>query len=95
MSTADPRGLQTLAVHAGEGPDPTTRASAPNLVMSTTFLIDPDIAFSADELEPDAPFVYTRWGNPTVRQLEQKLAALEGARPPSRSPVAWRPSPPS
>ena len=79
MTAPDPRGLQTLAVHAGEGPDPTTRASAPNLVMSTTFLIHPDIAFSADELEPDAPFVYTRWGNPTVRQLEDKLAALEGA----------------
>ncbi len=79
MSSPDLRGLQTLAVHAGEGPDPTTRASAPNLVMSTTFLIDPDIAFSAEELEPDAPFVYTRWGNPTVRQLEEKLAALEGA----------------
>jgi len=47
--------------------------------MSTTFLIDPDVAFSAEELEPDAPFVYTRWGNPTVRQLEEKLAALEGA----------------
>ncbi len=79
MSTPDPRGLQTLAVHAGEGPDPTTRASAPNLVMSTTFVIDPDVAFSAEELEPDAPFVYTRWGNPTVRQLEEKLAALEAA----------------
>ena len=79
MSTPDPRGLQTLAVHAGEGPDPATRASAPNLVMSTTFVIDPDIAFSAEELEPDAPFVYTRWGNPTVRQLEEKLAALEAA----------------
>ena len=79
MSTPERSGLQTLAVHAGEGPDPTTRASAPNLVMSTTFLIDPDIAFSADELQPDAPFVYTRWGNPTVRQLEDKLAGLEGA----------------
>jgi methionine-gamma-lyase len=79
MTTPVRPGLQTLAVHAGEGPDPTTRASAPNLVMSTTFLIDPDVAFSAEELEPDAPFVYTRWGNPTVRQLEDKLAALEGA----------------
>ena len=79
MTTPEHPGLQTLAVHAGEGPDPTTRASAPNLVMSTTFVIDPDIAFSADELELDAPFVYTRWGNPTVRQLEEKLAGLEGA----------------
>jgi methionine-gamma-lyase len=79
MTTPEHPGLQTLAVHAGEGPDPTTGASAPNLVMSTTFLIDPDTAFSAEELEPDAPFVYTRWGNPTVRQLEHKLARLEGA----------------
>jgi methionine-gamma-lyase len=27
----------------------------------------------------DAPFIYTRWGNPTIRQLEEKLAAMEGA----------------
>ncbi len=72
-------GPQTLAIHAGEGPDPGTGASAPNLVMSTTFVIDPDISFSATELGDEAPFVYTRWGNPTVDQLERKLAALEGA----------------
>jgi canavanine-gamma-lyase len=79
MTTADGPGLRTRAVHAGEAPDPATRASAPNLVMSTTFVIDPDVAFSAEELQADAPFVYTRWGNPTVRQLEEKLASLEGA----------------
>jgi methionine-gamma-lyase len=28
-------GVQTLAIHAGEFPDPVTGASAPNLVMST------------------------------------------------------------
>lgn len=75
----DAAGLQTLAIHAGEGPDPSTGASAPNLVMSTTFVIDPDISFSATELDSDAPFVYTRWGNPTVDQLERKLASLESA----------------
>jgi len=79
MSTPEQPGLQTLAIHAGEGPDPTTRASAPNLVMSTTFVIDPGISFSADDLGPDSPFVYTRWGNPTVRQLEDKLSSIEGA----------------
>jgi methionine-gamma-lyase len=72
-------GLRTRAVHAGEGPDPTTRASAPNIVMSTTFVLDdPDVKFSANALAADAPFVYTRWANPTVRQLESKLASLEG-----------------
>jgi methionine-gamma-lyase len=71
-------GLQTQAVHAGESPDPVTRASAPNLVMSTTFVIEEaGGSFSGLSLTDDAPFVYTRWGNPTVRQLEQKLAALE------------------
>ena len=73
------RGLRTRAVHAGEAPDPATRASAPNIVMSTTFVIeDADAQFSANVLSEDAPFVYTRWANPTVRQLEAKLADLEG-----------------
>ena len=72
-------GVQTKAVHAGEGPDPVTKASAPNIVMSTTFVVEPNASFSVEALGEDAPFVYTRWGNPTVAQLEKKLAALEGA----------------
>ncbi len=72
-------GVRTKAIHAGEQPDPTTGASAPNLVMSTTFLADPEANFSVENLEADAPYFYTRWGNPTVHQLEQKLCALEGA----------------
>jgi methionine-gamma-lyase len=72
-------GMRTRAVHAGEIPDPHTGASAPNLVMSTTFLADPDVAFSAEGLGTDSPWIYTRWGNPTVDQLERKLADLEGA----------------
>jgi methionine-gamma-lyase len=47
--------------------------------MSTTFIIDPAISFSADDMTEETPFVYTRWGNPTVAQLERKLAVLEGA----------------
>jgi methionine-gamma-lyase len=80
MMTPRPRlGFRTRAVHAGEAPDPATRASAPNIVMSTTFVVDDaDAKFSANALGEDAPFVYTRWANPTVRQLEVKLADLEG-----------------
>ena len=74
-----PLGVQTTAVHAGEAPDCGTHASAPNLVMSTTFVIDPDVAFSANEITESTPFAYTRWANPTVAQLERKLAELEGA----------------
>jgi len=73
------RGIQTQAIHAGEGPDPTTGASAPNLVMSSTFVVDEEVSFSANNLSEDSPFVYTRWANPTTNQLEQKLAVLEQA----------------
>lgn len=71
--------FRTAAVHAGEGPDPVTGASAPNLVMSSTFVQDSAAGFSAYDLDENSGFLYTRWGNPTVAQLEAKLAALEGA----------------
>jgi methionine-gamma-lyase len=72
-------GDQTRSVHAGEFPDPVTGASSPNLVMSTTFAVGADTTFSAEGLGEDDPFIYTRWGNPTIRQLEEKLAVLEEA----------------
>ena len=72
-------GPRTMAVHAGEGPDPVTGASAPNIVMSSTFVLDEPAGFSAYDIPEDAPYVYSRWSNPTVRQLEDKLAALEQA----------------
>ncbi len=80
MSSKDqPLGVRTRAIHAGEGPDPVTGASAPNIAMSTTFVMhEAGGSFSALSLTDDAPFVYTRWGNPTVFQLERKLADLEG-----------------
>lgn len=72
-------GLSTKAVHAGESPDPVTGASTPNLVMSSTFVVHEPLSFSARNMQEDMPYLYTRWGNPTVRQLETKLAALEEA----------------
>jgi cystathionine beta-lyase/cystathionine gamma-synthase len=73
------KGIQTKAIHAGEEPDPTTGASAPNLVMSSTFVVDEEVSFSANNLTEETPFVYTRWSNPTTQALEQKLAILEQA----------------
>lgn len=69
----------TLAVHGGEALDPSSKASTPPLVLSTTFAVSEPLSFSANELRASDPWVYTRWANPTVRQLETKLAALEGA----------------
>ena len=76
-NTLGPLKPATLAVHAGEFIDPATRASSPNLVMSVTFAPEKITGFSARAVEDDAGFVYARVGSPTVKQLEDKLAALE------------------
>ena len=70
--------LRTAAIHAGEGIDPVTRASSPNLVMSATFAPSEVTGFSARNRSGYEGYVYARLSNPTVRQLEDKLAALEG-----------------
>ena len=71
------KGIQTISIHGGEDPDPVSGASAPSLVMSSTFVVDEEISFSANNLTTETPFVYTRWDNPTTQKLEQKLAMLE------------------
>ncbi len=71
------KAIKTQSIHAGEAPDKETGASAPNLVMSSTFVVDEEISFSANNLTDETPFVYSRWSNPTTQQLEQKLSILE------------------
>ena len=75
--------FQTRAIHAGEAPDPITGASAPNIVMSTTFAVEADAGFSVEtaggSASSDPDYIYTRWGNPTLNQLEKKLSSLEEA----------------
>lgn len=71
-------GLMTRAIHAGEGPDPTTGASAPPIHMSSTFVGDDVSGFSAHDLTDDSPFAYARWSNPNVKSLEAKIASLQG-----------------
>jgi len=76
-----PWHLETLAVDGGLVIDPTTRAIAPNISMSVNNALAPgDGAFSADGVSDltALPYLYARWTNPTVRQLEQRMAALEG-----------------
>lgn len=72
------RAFGTTAVRAGQTPDPGTGAHATPIYQTSTFLLG-----SAHVLGlPDAPKpldTYSRAGNPTVRALEAKVAALEGA----------------
>jgi len=74
--------FETMAVHAGEEADLETGALRQPLHMSTTFKL-PGFGvklFDALFMEhANSAFVYTRWGNPTLRAFEKRLAKLEGA----------------
>ncbi|BDT72738.1 o-acetyl-L-homoserine sulfhydrylase [Comamonadaceae bacterium OS-4] len=74
---ADP-GFDTLALHAGAAPDPTTGARAVPIHLSTSFVFESsEHAQSLFNLER-AGHVYSRISNPTNAVLEQRVAALEG-----------------
>ena len=74
--------FDTQAVHAGQQPDPTTGAVTPPIYMTTTFKLPEDVSLLMDALllkGDSPPHVYTRWSNPSLRSLEEKMAVLEGA----------------
>ncbi|MBK6748349.1 O-acetylhomoserine aminocarboxypropyltransferase [Ottowia sp.] len=74
---ADP-GFDTLALHAGSGPDPATGARAVPIHLTTSFVFEStDHAAALFNLER-AGHVYSRISNPTTAVLEQRVAALEG-----------------
>ena len=73
------KGIRTKAIHAGEDGHSASSSSVPDLVMSSAFRVDREVSFSANNLETDSPYVYTRWANPTTDQLEEKVAVLENA----------------
>jgi len=74
---SDP-GFDTLSLHAGAAPDPTTGARAVPIHLSTSFVFESaEHAASLFNLER-AGHVYSRISNPTNAVLEQRVSALEG-----------------
>jgi O-acetylhomoserine (thiol)-lyase len=71
---------ETLAIHAGQIPDAATGARALPIYQTTSFVFDSaDHAASLFNLQTFGN-VYSRLSNPTVAALEERVAALEGAR---------------
>ncbi len=71
--------IETLAVHAGQSPDPTTGARAVPIYQSASFVFsDAETAASLFNLER-AGHVYSRISNPTTAVFEERMAALDGA----------------
>jgi cystathionine gamma-synthase len=66
-------GFDTLAIHAGQEPDPRTGAVVPPIYQTSTY--------AQDEVgAPRLGYEYSRSGNPTRDALQECLAALEGGR---------------
>jgi O-acetylhomoserine (thiol)-lyase len=73
-------GFETLAIHAGAAPDPTTGARTTPIFQTTAYVFnDADHAASLFNLH-DFGHIYTRLSNPTVAVLEERVATLEGGR---------------
>lgn len=69
-SISEGYNFETLALHAGTPPDPTTGAMLTPIYQTTTY--------RQAAVGKDKGYTYSRSGNPTVAALEQRLAALEG-----------------
>ena len=68
----------TLAVHAGQSPDPATGARAVPIYQTASYVL-PDADTAAALFDMELPgHVYSRLSNPTVAVLEERMAALEG-----------------
>src|SRR5437762_5192860 len=77
-SSSDPvlSGWSSLAIHGGHRQDPMYAHQTP-IYASSTYVYDTAEQgmrrFSGEE----EGFIYSRWGNPTIFEAEQKVAALE------------------
>jgi O-acetylhomoserine (thiol)-lyase len=70
--------LETIAIHTGYSPDPTTKAVAVPIYQTTSYAFD-DTQHGADLFDLKVQGnIYTRIMNPTTDVLEKRVAAMEG-----------------
>jgi len=81
---------ETIALHGGQKPDPTTNARAVPIYQTTSYVFN-DTAHAARLFGlQEFGNIYTRIMNPTTDVFEQRVAQLEGAPGRSRSLPARR-----
>ncbi|MFC7375200.1 O-acetylhomoserine aminocarboxypropyltransferase/cysteine synthase family protein [Brachybacterium sp. GCM10030268] len=77
-TSATPQQFETLAIHAGQEPDPGSGARALSIQQTTSFVF-PSAESAADRFAlAEAAPIYTRITNPTQAAVEDRIAALEG-----------------
>jgi methionine-gamma-lyase len=70
------KGFSSLAIHAGQHPDPMYAHLTP-IYASSTYVFD-DAEQGMRRFSGQEPgYIYSRWGNPTMNEAEEKIAAME------------------
>ncbi len=78
MSATNGHGFETLALHAGQTVDPTTKSRAVPIYQTTSYVFD-SAEHAANLFNLSEPGnIYTRIMNPTTDVFEQRVAQLEG-----------------
>ncbi|MEK7398090.1 MAG: O-acetylhomoserine aminocarboxypropyltransferase/cysteine synthase family protein [Candidatus Poribacteria bacterium] len=73
-------GLETIALHSGQSPDPATGARAVPIYQTTSYVFrDSDHAANLFALK-ELGYIYSRIMNPTTDVFEQRIAAIEGGK---------------
>lgn len=72
-------GFGTQTIHAGHEKDPVSGALTTPIYQTSTFVFDSAEQGGRRFALEEPGYIYTRLGNPTLTQLEEKLAVLEGA----------------
>lgn len=70
------KGWGSTAIHGGHQPDPKHAHITP-IYATSTFVFDTALEGSERFASLDKEQIYSRWGNPTFKECEQKIAALE------------------
>jgi O-acetylhomoserine (thiol)-lyase len=70
--------IETIAVHGGQTPDPTTKARGVPVWRTTAYNFDSAAHGARLFALKELGFIYTRLGDPTGQVLESRLAMLEG-----------------
>ncbi|SHJ84108.1 methionine gamma-lyase [Tepidibacter formicigenes] len=73
-------GFGTKTIHAGHKKDPVSGALTTPIYQTSTFVFDSAEQGGRRFALEEPGYIYTRLGNPTLTQLEEKIAALEGAQ---------------
>ena len=70
------KGFSSLAIHAGQHPDPMYAHLTP-IYASSTYVYD-NAEQGMKRFSGEEPgYIYSRWGNPTMNEAEEKIAAME------------------